>query len=160
MSDMQTSFALLIVRPSILNPIINFSTHLWLVKWECPRLYLCLAHSILSPPTHAPTNHQMIWSTSYHHMTVLVHRSWPHLLLTVASVHRCQVLLKLHRHTWFLVSKPLTCPSLLQPVHQAKPHLDLLQVTWLHVMSHMQWAHPSSHNHLWTNLLSISHTHY
>jgi hypothetical protein len=39
----------------------------------------------------------MIWSTSYHHVTVLVHRSWPHLLFTVASVHRRQVLLKLHR---------------------------------------------------------------
>ena len=36
--------------------------------------------------THAPTDHQMIWSTSYHHVTVLVHRSWPHLLFTVASV--------------------------------------------------------------------------
>jgi len=53
-------------------------------------------------------------------------------------------------------SKPLTCPSHLQPVHQAKPHLDLLHlVTWLHVMSHMQWA-PLSHNYLWTNHLCIS----
>ena len=52
--------------------------------------------------------------------------------------------------------KPLTCHSHLQPVHQAKPHLDLLHlVTWLHVMSHMQWA-PSSHNYLWTNHLCIS----
>jgi hypothetical protein len=41
----------------------------------------------------------MIWSTSYHHVTLLVHRSWPHLLFTVASVHRRQVLLKLHRPT-------------------------------------------------------------
>jgi hypothetical protein len=40
----------------------------------------------------------MIWSTSYHHVT-LVHRSWPHLLFTIASVHRRQVLLKLHRLT-------------------------------------------------------------
>ena len=42
---------------------------------------------------------QMIWSTSYHHITLLVHRSWPHLLFTVAFVHRRQVLLKLHRQT-------------------------------------------------------------
>ena len=37
------------LRPSILSPIINFSTHLWPVKWKCPRLYLCLALSIPSP---------------------------------------------------------------------------------------------------------------
>ena len=55
----------------------------------------------------------MIWSTSYHHVTVLVYRSWPHLLFTVASVHRHQVFLKLHRHTRSLASKPPTCPSLL-----------------------------------------------
>jgi hypothetical protein len=29
MTDMQTSLPLLIVWPSILNPVINFSTHLW-----------------------------------------------------------------------------------------------------------------------------------
>jgi hypothetical protein len=39
----------------------------------------------------------MIWSTSYHHVTLLVYQSWPHLLFTIASVHRRQVLLKLHR---------------------------------------------------------------
>ena len=40
-----------------------------------------------------------------------------------------------------------------------KPSLVLIfstLVTWLHVMSHMQWA-PSLHICLWTNLLSISH---
>jgi hypothetical protein len=42
-----------------------------------------------------------------------------------------------------------------------EPNLILILatlVTWLHVMSHMQWA-PSWHNHLWTNLLCISHNH-
>jgi hypothetical protein len=42
-----------------------------------------------------------------------------------------------------------------------KPNLVLIfstLVTWLHVMSHMQWA-PSSHVHLWTNLFCISHKH-
>jgi hypothetical protein len=34
MTDMQTSLSLLIVQPSILNPVINFSTHLWPVKWK------------------------------------------------------------------------------------------------------------------------------
>jgi hypothetical protein len=48
--------------------------------------------------THAPTNNQMIWSTSYHHVTVLVHRSWPHLLFTVASVLRRQAITQLALH--------------------------------------------------------------
>ena len=34
MTDIQTSLLLLIVRTSILNPVINFSTHLWPVKWN------------------------------------------------------------------------------------------------------------------------------
>jgi hypothetical protein len=100
------------------------------VKWKCPMVIPlpCAFHSNASnvDTTHAPTNHQMIWPTSYRHVTVLVHRSWPHLLFTIASVHRCQVLPKLHRHTRSLTSKPLTCPSHLQSVHRAKPHLDLL----------------------------------
>jgi hypothetical protein len=70
----------------------------------------------------------MIWSTPYHHVTILVHRSWPHLLFTVASVHQRQVLLKLHRHMRSLASKPSTCPSQLQPVRRAKPHLDFLHL--------------------------------
>ena len=86
---------------------------------------------------------------------ILVHRSWPH---CSSSLHRsigAKSLLK-HPATRSSASKPLTCPSHLQPVHQAKPHLDLLHlVTWLHVMSHMQWA-PLSHNYLWTNHLCIS----
>ena len=56
-------------------------------EMKCPRLYLCL--------THAPTRSIIIWSTSYHHVIILVHRSWLHLLFTVASVHRCQVITQL-----------------------------------------------------------------
>jgi hypothetical protein len=132
MTDIQISLPLLIVRPSILNPVINFSTHLWPVKWKCPIVIhlpcTFYFNSSNVDATHAPTNHQMIWSTSYHHVTVLVHRSWPHLLFTVVSVHRHQVLPKLHRHTRSLALKPPTCPSHLQPVHRAKPHLDLLHI--------------------------------
>jgi hypothetical protein len=79
---------------------------------------------------------QMIWSTSYHHVILLVYRSWPHLLFTVAFVHRCQVLLKLHRHAVHR-SKASTCPSRLQPVHQTKYCLDLLR------LSHMTPCHVS-----------------
>ena len=100
---MQTSLPLLIVRPSILNPVINFSTHLWPVKWNALGYTFALRipfHSISSnvDATHAPTRSTMIWSTSYHHVIILVHRSWLHLLFTVAFIHQCQVLLKLHRH--------------------------------------------------------------
>ena len=34
----------------------------------------------------------MIWSTSYHHVTLLVHQSQLNLLFTIALVHWCQVL--------------------------------------------------------------------
>ena len=135
--------------------------------------YLYLAHSISSSQMLMLQKHQTpsslliiiwvntwldlfwkIWSTPYHHMTSLVHRSWPCSLFTVTSVHRCQVLPKLHRlvvHRF----KVLTCPSPLQPVHQAKPYLDLLHfVTWLHAMSHMQWVPPS---HYMSIALTLSH---
>jgi hypothetical protein len=89
------------------------------MKWNALQIYLCLVHSISSPPMlmqhmhlhfissnvdaiHTPTWSTMIWSTSYHHVTILIHRSWLHLLFTVASVYRRQVLLKPHRHTWSL----------------------------------------------------------
>jgi hypothetical protein len=92
---------------------------------------------------HAPTNHQIIWSTSYHHMTVLVRWSWPHLLFIVASVHRRQVLLKLHRHTRSLASKPPTCPSHLQPVRWAKSCPDLLHLDHM-TTCHVSYAMSSS----------------
>jgi hypothetical protein len=44
MTDMQTSLSLLIVWPSILNPVMHFSTQPLTGKMKCPRLYLCLAH--------------------------------------------------------------------------------------------------------------------
>jgi len=72
----------------------------------------------------------MIWSTSYHHVTILVHRSWPHLLFTVASDHRRQVLLKLHRHTRSLALKPPT--SLHSCNRSIKPSLILIFSTWSH----------------------------
>ena len=108
--------------------------------------YICLAHfhfiSIhqLHPPsvyaTNAPTQSWMIWSNPYHHMTSLVHLSWHCTLFTIASVHRRQVLPKLH-HLAVHRFKALTCPSPLQPVHQAKPCLDL------HHLGHMNPCHDS-----------------
>jgi hypothetical protein len=119
-------------------------------RWnEMPyRLYICLAHSIqfhlLQCWCNTCTNldQQMIWSISYHHVILLV-------ILTSLAFHRCfgpsaPSLCSSFLFTRFMTSKPPTCPSHLQSVHQAKPHLDLLHlVTWLYVMSH-QWA-PSLH---------------
>jgi hypothetical protein len=170
MTDMQTSLPLLIVRPSILNPIINFSTHLWPVKWKCPRLYLCLVHShsisFDVDATHAPTNHQMIWSTSYHHMTVLVHRSWPHLLFTVASVHRRQVL--------DLPFTLATGPSSQASSWSSPPwSYDLMSCLMCNKIIHHHmcklfniskplpppWHMLLTYMYLWTNHLCISHKH-
>ena len=134
MTDMQTSLPLLIVQPSILNPVINLSTHLWPVKWNAWVIPLpCAFHSISSNvnATHAPTWSTIIWSTSY------LHWSYWFIDLDSLALHRC-----------FGPSAPShhsTCPSHLQPVHRAKSFLMFSTlVTWLHVMSHMQWA-PSSH---------------
>jgi hypothetical protein len=83
MTDMQTSLPLLIVRPSILNPVINFSTHLWPVKWNSYWIYLCLARSIPCSPIsiNTITNNMIHFISS---CDVFVHRSWLHLLFTLA----------------------------------------------------------------------------
>ena len=95
---------------------------------------------------------QMIWYTSYHHVAILVHRSWPHLLFTVASVHR---------------RKSSTCPSLLQPVHQAKSCLDLLHLSHT-TQCHVSYAMSSfiitcvgfaTSPSYFTSMASIAHTH-
>ena len=162
MIDMQTSLPLLIVRPSILNPVMHFSTQPLIGEMKCPT-----SHTFaLRIPFHLPKYwchtsiklHQtfwssswvntwlglswMIWSTPYHHMTSLVHRSWPCSLFTVTSVHRCQVLLKLHRHV-VPHFKALTCPSPFQPIHQAKPYLDLLHFGHM-TPCHVSYAMSSS----------------
>jgi hypothetical protein len=100
----------------------------------------------------------MIWSTSYHHVTILVHRSWPHSLFTVASVHCRQVLLKLHRHTRSLTLKSPTCPSHLQPVHRAEPYLDLLHLNHM-IPCHVSYAMSSSIIICVSLLPSLSHLH-
>jgi hypothetical protein len=98
MTDMQTSLPLLIVRSSILNPVINFSTHLWLVKWNFYWIYLCLAHSIPSSliSINTITNNMIHFISS---CDVLVHQSLLHLLFTVALVHRRQVITQASRYT-------------------------------------------------------------
>ena len=126
------------------------------------KFYLCLAHSIPSPVMLMKHMHQPITNDMIHFISScdLIGSS----ILTSLALHRCPCpsapsLCSSFTATWSVTPKPSTCPSHLQPVHQAKSCLYLLHlVTWLNVMSHMQWA-PSSHIYLWTNLLCISYKH-
>jgi hypothetical protein len=135
MTDMQTSLPLLIVRPSILNPVIHFSTQPLIGEIKCPRLYLCLVHSIPSPPILMQHMHQPITNDMIHFISS--HDHIGSLILTSLVLHHCFGPLVPSYH--------LTCPLHLQPV--LEPSLILIfstLVTWLNVMSHMQWA-PLSH---------------
>jgi hypothetical protein len=87
MTDMQISLPLLIVRLYILNLVINFSTHLWPVKWKCPRLYLCLAHSISSPSMLMQHMHQPITNDMIHFISSRDHIGSS--ILTSLALHRC-----------------------------------------------------------------------
>ena len=139
MTDMQTSLLLLIVWLSILNPVINFSTHLWLVKWKCPTNIplLCAFHSISSnvDATHAPTL-IIKWYDPLHIIR------WPYwfinLDLTCSSPLPSSIgamSCSSFTTTRSIAPKPWTCPSCLQSVRQAKSCLDLLH------LSHMTQCH-------------------
>ena len=140
MTDMQTSLPVLIVQPSILNQVMHFSTHLWPVKWNALQVIPlpCAFHFMSSnvDATQALTYHK--WYDSLHIIM------WPYwfidLNITCSSpLHRSIGTKSLLKHPAMRssASKPLTCPSLLQPVHQAKSHLDLLH------LSHMTPCHVS-----------------
>jgi hypothetical protein len=65
------------------------------------------------------------------------------LLFTVALVHRCKVLAQASPPHAVCRSKAFDLPFTLA----TKPCFDLLHLAiWLHVMSHIQWAHSS---HVW-----------
>ena len=139
MTDMQTSLLLLIVRPSILNPVIHFSTQPLTGEMKCPRLYLCLAHSFPSSPTSKQHMHQ-------HDQMIHFISSRDHIgssILTSLALHRC------HRSSApsLAQASPPRGPSL-QSLRLAlhacnrsiKPSLILIfstLITWLNVMSHV-----------------------
>ena len=132
------------------------------------QIYLCLAHSILSPPVLMQHMHQ-----PYHKWYDPLHIiMWPcwfiDLDLTCSS--------PLPRS---IGAKSATCPSLLQPVRQAKSCLDLLRLSHM-TQCHVSYAMSSfitcvslatdpshlyrhgmscSHKYLWTNHLCISPKH-
>ena len=138
MTDMQTSLPLLIVRPSILNPVINFSTHLWPMKWNALgntfalRIPFHLLHCWCNTCTNM-INNDMIHSISSHdHIGSSI--------LTSLALHRC-----------FGPSTPshhLTCPSHLQPVYQAKSCLDLLHLSRM-TQCHVSYAMSSLKALVW-----------
>jgi hypothetical protein len=168
MTDIQISLPLLIVWPSILNLVINFSTHLWSVKYKCPRLYLCLAHSIPFPSMLMQHMHQPItkWYDSLH---IIMWSYWfIDLDLTCSSPLPQSI-----------GAKSSTYPSHSQPVRRAKPYLDLHlgHMTSCHVSYAMSsfiitcelctkskpsspsWHMLLTHMYLWINHLCISHKH-
>jgi hypothetical protein len=147
MTNMQTSLPLLIVWPSILNLVINFSIHLWLVKWNALSYTFALRISFYLPQCRCNTctntiNNDMIRSISSHDYIGL-------LILISLALHRCFGPSTPSRH--------LTCPSHLQPVRPAKSCLDLLHldhITQCHVSCAMSsfitcvsFATSSSHLH-------------
>ena len=97
-------------------------------EMKCPWLYLCLAHSIPSPPMLMQHMHQhdQQWYDPLHIIT------WSYWFIDLDST--CSSPLPRSIST-----KSMTCPSLLQPVHQAKSCLDLLHLGHL-TSCHVSYA--------------------
>ena len=101
MTDMQTSLPILIVRPSNINLVINFSTHLWSVKWNALGYTFALHIPFLPMSMQHMHQHDQQW---YDPLYIIM---WPYwfidLDLTCSSpLHRsigAKSLLKLHHHT-------------------------------------------------------------
>ena len=127
MTDMQTSLPLLIVWTFILNLVINFSTRLRPVKWNA--LGYTFALRILF---------HLLWCQC----NTCTNQSLNDMIHFISSRDRIgsSILTSLTFHHCFGPSAPShnsTCPSHLQPVHWAKPCLDLLH------LSHMTQCHVS-----------------
>jgi hypothetical protein len=128
MTDMQTSLPLLIVRSSIINLVINFSTHLWPVKWKCPIGYtfvLCIPFYHLRCQCNTYTNQSPKDMIHFISSRDRIGSS----IMTSLALHRCL--------GPSVPSYHLTCPSYLQPVHRAKSCFDLLH------LDHMTPCHVS-----------------
>ena len=85
----------------------------------------------------------MIWSTSYHHVIILVHQSWLHLLFTIAFVHPRQVFLKLHRH---VVHRSKSCLDLLHLDHMTQCHVSCATSSF--IITCVSFTISPSHFHL------------
>ena len=138
MTDMQTSLLLLIVWPSILNSVINFSTHLWPVKWNALGYTFALCIPFLPISLQHMHQHDQQWYDPLHIIT------WSYWFINLDFTCFSPLLSSIGTKscssftaTWSISPKPLTCPSLLQPVHQVKSYLDLL------LLNHMTQCHVS-----------------
>ena len=165
MTAMQTSLPLLIVRPSILNPVMHFSTQPLTGEKKCPTSHTFALHISFHlpkcwchPSTKTPSSlliiimsQHLAWSS----LNDMIHSISSHdlfdpLILTLLVLH--------HRLGPSVPSLAQASPprgpslqSLVLPFlhcnRSIKPSLVLIfttLVTWLHVMTHMQWV-PSSH---------------
>ena len=157
MTDMQKSLLLLIVRSSILNPVIYFSTQPLTGEMKCPtNIPLpCAFHCISSnvDATHAPTNHK--WCDPLH---IIMWSYW-----FIDLDFTCSSPLLRSIDAKLLLNLPFTLAT--GPSSQVLSLIFSTLVTWLNVMSYMQWA-PSSHvwalQHLrtiFTSMAYVAHTH-
>ena len=129
MTDMQISLPLLIVWPSILNPVINFSTHLWPIKWNALgytfalRILFHLLQCRCNTCTNMINNDMIHFISSQDHIGSSI--------LTSLALHRCFDPSASSHHS--------TCPSHLQPIRRAKPCLDLLHLSRM-TQCHVSYA--------------------
>ena len=141
MTDMQTSLPLLIVWPSILNPVINFSTHLWSMKWNALgytfalRIPFHLLQCRCNTCTNTINNDMIHFISSCDHIGLSI--------LTSLAFHRC---LRPSAPSLAQASPPRgpSLQSLRLALHACnrsiKPSLVLIfstLITWLNVMSHV-----------------------
>jgi hypothetical protein len=121
MTKMQTSLSLLIVWPSILNLVINFSTHLWSVKWNA--LGYTFALRIFIPSSPMSMQHMYQHDQQWYDPLHIITWSYWFIDLDLLALHRC-----------FGPSAPshhLIFPSHLQPVRRAKSCLDLFHLDYM-----------------------------
>ena len=127
-------------QPSIINPVINFSTHLWPVKWNALgytfalRIPFHLLQCRCNTCTNTINNDMIHFISSRDHIgsSILTSLAFSPLPSSIGA-KSCSSFIA----TWSIAPKPPTCPSCLQPVHQAKSCLDLLH------LDHMTQCHVS-----------------
>ena len=196
MTDMQTSLPLLIVRPSILNPVMHFSTQPLTGEMKCPTSHTlpCAFHFIFPnvDATQAPNSIKpfdrhyestlgLIFLEWYDPVHIIIWPLW-FIDLDLACSSPSPRSIGAKSYPSFTASRSIASKPWLALLHcnrSIKPSLVLIfttLVTWLHVMTHIQWV-PSSHNmsiastlshffsmahvahtsiFVWTNLLCIS----
>jgi hypothetical protein len=114
---------------------------------KCPRLYFCLAYSIPSPSMSIQHMHQPITNDMIHFISSrdCIGSS----ILTSLALHRCFDPLAPSHYS--------TCPSHLQPVHQAKLCIDLLHLD--HMTPCHVWCAMSPFITCVSFAISLSHLH-